>query len=164
MRQRVQTVSRLLLSGTLAAVGLLAAPLCGAEPLPIARLAGVTFRVGDLEKARQFYGGAMGFEEALGDEDAPSQSLPLSFKVNDDQLLVFLRGDGDDGKIHLDRVSLSTPDVQRARKMLLERNVAAGEIRTDADGNQHFSFVDPDETAFEFVQITPNSLDSKSRG
>lgn len=48
--------------------------------------------------------------------------------------------------------------------MLVERGVAAGEIHTEAAGNRHFAFSDPDGTAFAFTQYQPGSLQSELRG
>ncbi len=41
-----------------------------AEEFPVTRLAGVSFKVADLEKTRQFYTGILGLEEAFDLKDA----------------------------------------------------------------------------------------------
>jgi catechol 2,3-dioxygenase-like lactoylglutathione lyase family enzyme len=132
--------------------------------LPIARLAQVTWRVGDLQKARQFYGGVMGFEEAFQEKDAQGQGRGLWFKVNDDQFVAFLPGAGGEGECRLDRVSLLTPDIRRAHQMLRARGLACGDVQAEADGNPHFWFADPDGTRLDLVQYMPGSRQSEARG
>jgi len=164
MRRRTTFLSWLVFSAALGAAGLCSAALWAAEPLPIARLAQVSFRVGDLEKARQFYGTIMGFAEAFPIKDAQGQPGGRSFQVNDDQFLAFLPGAEKEGEFRLERVSLLTPDIQQARQMLQQRKVPCGEIHKEADGNPHFSFADPDGTRFEFVQYMPGSPQLAARG
>ena len=56
-----------------------------AEGLPITRLAGASFKVADIEKARQFYNGILGLEEApravlnTGSKEISSSTQPDSF-------------------------------------------------------------------------------------
>src|SRR5512137_881753 len=55
--------------------------------LPILGLAGVTVRASDLEKARGYYKGVLGFPEAFDIKDSSGKVLSAYFKVNDDQYI-----------------------------------------------------------------------------
>ena len=63
-----------------------------AEDHLVTRLAGVSFKVADLEKARQFYTGILGLEEAFDLKDSNGVVQSIFFKVNDDQYLEFSSG------------------------------------------------------------------------
>ena len=58
----------------------------------VTRLAGESFKVADLEKARQFYAGILGLEEAFDLKDSNGVVQSIFFKVNDDQYLEFSSG------------------------------------------------------------------------
>ena len=133
-------------------------------PLPVSRLAQVTFRVGDLQKASRFFGDVLGFEEAFRVKDTRGRLLGLNLKVNDDQFLELSPNDGEEVGFHLQRVSLLTPDIQKAHKMLRERQCDPGEIRIGPDGNLRFDFADCDGTTLDFVQYVPGSLQWEARG
>jgi lactoylglutathione lyase len=130
----------------------------------MSRLAEVTFRVSDLQKAREFYTGVMGFEEPFQVKDLPGQPGGVYFKVNDDQFLKFLPTAEGKSESSMERVSLLTPDIHRARQMLQERKLNPGEIHQDADGTARFGFADPDATPLEFVEYSPGSLQAQARG
>lgn len=164
MRQCRYSFMWLLFLATSCTAELLSSAPGAAEQLPIARLAQVSFRVADLQKARQFYGDVMGFEETFQVKDAQDQLLALYFKVNDDQYLAFFPSDAGDENFRLDRFSLLTPDIKRAHDMLRKRNLAPGDIHRGDDGNQRFSLSDPDGTILDFVQYMPDSRQSKARG
>jgi len=78
----MRTIIRLLLSATAAL----------AQDIPITRLAGASFKVADLEKARQFYTGNLGLEEAFDLKDSSGAIQSVFYKVNDDQYLEFSPG------------------------------------------------------------------------
>jgi catechol 2,3-dioxygenase-like lactoylglutathione lyase family enzyme len=132
------------------------ASLSIAQELPITRMASITYQVGGLEKARQFYTGIKGLEEPF---KVPGGA---SFKLNDDQYLEFIEGPSEG--FRLVRLSMLTPDIDRLRSMLLERKVAAGEIETGAGGNRRCTVKDPGRNQIDFVQYTPASNQWKSRG
>jgi catechol 2,3-dioxygenase-like lactoylglutathione lyase family enzyme len=130
--------------------------LLPAEELPIARLAGVTFQVNDLGKARHFYGEIMGFEQAFALKDC------ISFHVAEDQFLEFCPGLAGDG-FQVEHVNLLTPDIEKARHMLIERGLKPAPAARQADRNQHFRIADPDGAAIDFVQYTAGSPQWEAR-
>ena len=54
--------------------------------LPILGLAGITFRSSNLDKARGYYQGVLGFQEAFSLKDASGATASIFFKVNDDRI------------------------------------------------------------------------------
>ena len=92
--------------------------------LPVARLTQLTLRVGDIEKAREFYGKAMGFKEAFPVKDSQGQAQGACFKVADDQFLEFLPAAAGQSEFRLERVSLLTPEIRQAQQVLRERGIA----------------------------------------
>jgi lactoylglutathione lyase len=128
----------------------------------ITRLAGVSFTVADLDKARQFYSDVLGFDDAFNVKDAGGKLQSVFFKVNDDQYLEFSPGDVDG--FRLDRVSLLTDDLKAAAAALIKQGIAAGETTKGADGTESFSIHDPDRMAIRFVSYLPGSKQADSRG
>jgi hypothetical protein len=53
--------------------------------LPVDGIAGITFKVSSLAKARGFYGSVLGLFEAFELKDALGTTTSIYFKVNDDQ-------------------------------------------------------------------------------
>jgi catechol 2,3-dioxygenase-like lactoylglutathione lyase family enzyme len=155
-----------LLAGALTASGPLPRSSIAAEPLPIDRLAMVTFRGADLEKTRKFYGDVMGFEVVRETKDDSGQLRGLTFKVNDDQFLAFFGGGPaeDGGAFRLERIALLTPDIGRAREWVAAHRLAPGAIEKKDDGNPHFSLADPDGTTIDFVEYQADSWQAGLRG
>ena len=96
----------------------------------------MTFRVGDLQKASQFSGNVLGFEEAFRVNDAQGRLLGLNLKVNDDQFLELSPNGGEEGGFLLQRVSLLTSDIQRAHPMLRERQCDSWGANPDGAGRK----------------------------
>ena len=141
---------------------LLFATLTLAQDVPITRLAGVSFKVAELEKARQFYTGILGLEEAFLLKDAGGTIQSVFFKINDDQYLEF--SPGAPQNFQLDHVSLLTADLEKARAWLQERGISPGTVASSPDGNPYFAVKDPDQTEIRFVRYLPGSPQAKHRG
>lgn len=140
---------------------ILAAPAIAQEGT-VTRLAGVSFTVTDLEKARQFYSELFGLEEAFNLKDAGGKVQSVFFKVNDDQYLEFSPGEVDG--FRLDRVTLLARDLNGAAEALKKQGIAASEPSQGADGSAFFSIRDPDRTEFRFVRYEPGSKQAENRG
>jgi lactoylglutathione lyase len=122
----------------LLAVWLLAAP---AERPPIVGIAHIAFQVSDVGRARAFYGGLLGYEEAS----------PLRFEINDRQHVDIVPGlpAGQDDR--LSHVAFETTDLAALRAYLETKGVKAGEPATEA-GDRVVRVTDPDGHAVELVQ------------
>jgi catechol 2,3-dioxygenase-like lactoylglutathione lyase family enzyme len=132
------------------------------EDLPITRLAGASFKVADIEKARQFYTGILGLEEAFDLKDASGAIQSVFFKVNDDQYLEFSPGAAEN--FHLEPVSILTADLKEMGAMLERRGLAPGQAAQSADGNTYLAIKDPDQIEIRFVRYMPGSQQTEHRG
>jgi catechol 2,3-dioxygenase-like lactoylglutathione lyase family enzyme len=126
------------------------------------RLAGVSFKVADLEKARQFYTGILGLEEAFDLKDSNGVVQSIFFKVNDDQYLEFSSGAAE--KFQLEHVSILSPDLKKSAALLSKQGIVAGKIIRSGDGNRFFAIKDPDQVEIDFVEYVPGSQQVKHRG
>jgi catechol 2,3-dioxygenase-like lactoylglutathione lyase family enzyme len=146
-----------------------AAPGAGAgaaEPLPIDRLAMVTFRGADLERTRKFYGEILGLEEVRPSRDVSRQAqAPTAiFQVNDDQFLEFRAGEPGKEPFRLERISLLAPDLERAREWVARQQLRPTAIEDGTDGNPHFTLTDPDGITVDFVAYRAGSWQAGARG
>ena len=126
------------------------------------RLAGVSFKVADLEKARQFYTGILGLEEAFDLKDSNGVVQSIFFKVNDDQYLEFSSGAAE--KFQLEHLSILSADLKKSAAMLSKEGIIAGKITRSGDGNRFFTIKDPDQVEIDFVEYVPGSQQVEHRG
>jgi lactoylglutathione lyase len=154
---------RIGLSVVAAASVLAGAPTSAAERPPIVGVAHIAFHVSDLAKARAFYSGLLGYEEAyhLGDTARPER---VCFKINDRQLVCVLPGLPPGQIDRLSHVAFETTDVAALRAYLEEKGVKAGEVATDAGGDRFLRVLDPDGHAVGFIQYQPGSRMSAAKG
>ena len=154
---------RIGLSVVAAASVLAGAPTSAAERPPIVGVAHIAFHVSDLAKARAFYSGLLGYEEAyhLGDAARPER---VCFKINDRQLVCVLPGLPPGQIDRLSHVAFETTDVAALRAYLEEKGVKAGEVGTDAGGDRFLRVLDPDGHAVGFIQYQPGSRMSAAKG
>jgi catechol 2,3-dioxygenase-like lactoylglutathione lyase family enzyme len=128
----------------------------------VTRLAGESFKVADLEKARQFYNGILGLEEAFDLKDSNGVVQSIFFKVNDEQYLEFSSGAPE--KFELEHLSFLSPDLKKSAAILSKEGITPGKITRSADGNLFFTIKDPDQVELDFVQYMPGSQQIKHRG
>ncbi len=133
-----------------------------AEDHLVTRLAGASFKVADLEKARQFYTGILGLEEAFNLKDSNGVVQSIFFKVNDDQYLEFSSGAPE--KFQLEHISVLSPDLKKSAAILSREGIVAGKITRSGDGNLFFTIKDPDQVEIDFVEYMPGSQQVKHRG
>lgn len=135
-----------------------------AEELPILGLAGITFKVSSLERARGYYAGVLGFAEAFSVSDGSGRIASVFFKVNDDQY-VEVTPDLEPGAIRRqERVVVQSSDLARLRGIYAGRGLNPGPIVTGPDGNPVFRVEGPDEARIDFVEYVPGSLQAMARG
>jgi len=135
-----------------------------AEELPIVGLASVAFRVRDLEEARRFYTGLLGFEQAFVVKAEAGAPERVFLKVNDEQFIELWPGLAPEQQVRLAHVALQTSDVRRLRRWLQAQGLAPSPLEKRADGNLGFRLPDPDGTPLEFLEYSPGSLQEKARG
>jgi lactoylglutathione lyase len=138
-----------------------------AEDLPLLGLAHVGFRVSDLEKARAFYHGVLGYDEAF-DLKAPDGHLALAyFKVNENQYLEIFPGVPEGRTVMMTHIAFYTPDIEKLHEMVEQRGVKPGKINNGKDGNRSFAIRNPPGQSLdflEFVQYMPEGWHRKSEG
>ena len=122
--------------------------LCGtvfAEDLPILGLAHVGFRVSDLEKARAFYHGILGYEEAFDLKESAGNVKTAYFKVNDNQFIEIHPGPAasKENLVMMTNVCMYTKDIEKLHKTIEERGLKPGPIGDSKDGNRSFAIRNP---------------------
>jgi catechol 2,3-dioxygenase-like lactoylglutathione lyase family enzyme len=145
--------------------------LCGgafSEELPLLGLAHAGIRVSDLEKARGFYHGVAGFDEAFDTKDPQGGIVVAYFKVNDRQFIEIFPGLRPDDTIPMTHIAMYTESLDKLHKMMQDLGVSPTDIKTGPrDGNRSFSIrkLPGQNLGFlEFVQYMPDSLHVKSVG
>jgi len=134
------------------------------QELPIAGLAGVGLKVSNLDQAREYYTGWLGFEVAFTEKDAAGHVSELLFKVNDDQFLEVFPGLDPNDDVRRTHVSFLSADVAGLRQTLLTRQVSPGPLLKNRHGNLEFSHMAPEGTLLKFIQYLPNSPQALTRG
>jgi catechol 2,3-dioxygenase-like lactoylglutathione lyase family enzyme len=155
---------RLLLPLVLAAA---AGPAVAAEVARprIVGLSHVALFVKDIEAARAFYKGFLGFDEPYSLCNADG-TLALTFiKINDRQT-VELFPEREAGSDRLNHVSVETDDVEALRAYLAAKGVAGVPVTVPRGRtrNSNFTIKDPDGHGVEFVQYEPDGWTMREKG
>jgi len=140
-----------------------AAPAPRSE-LPILGIAGITFRVSDLDRARRYYQGVLGFPEAFTLKDARGQVSSIFFKVNDDQFVEVIPGLQPGAVNRQVRVMIQSSDLDRLHDIYAAKAVNPTPISTGPDGNPAFRVIGPDNATIDFIQYVPGSPQTLARG
>ncbi len=144
-----------------------APPLTATIPTrpPITRVANFVVKTDNLEEARRFYSGVLGYDEVFRHKRKISGPAELSvFKVNDEQYIEVapaLQNPEDDKLI---QIGFATADARKLRDYLAWKGVAApSDISKDPDGNCSFVVKDPEGHNVEFVQYLEGWLQAQHR-
>ena len=124
-------------------------PATAADRPPLVGVSHIAFQVSDAARARAFYGGLLGYEEAP--RSGPSPSNVLRFRVNARQYIEIVPGLPAGKDERLDHVAFQTTDLTALRAFLEEKGVKTAEPVLEA-GNRAMRVADPDGHAVEFVQ------------
>jgi catechol 2,3-dioxygenase-like lactoylglutathione lyase family enzyme len=134
----------------------------------IVGVAHIALRTDNLEAARKFYNGVLGFQEPFTYTLPPEeggQFLLTYFKVNDHQYVEVFPELTDPKQDRLSHISFETADAQQLRDYLASKGVEVPDkLDPMGDGNRGFDVKDPDGHVVEFVEYRPGSLHSKSFG
>jgi len=134
------------------------------DGLPIAGLAGITFKVSNLDQARGYYAGVLGFAEAVTLTDASGAVASAFFKVNDDQFIEVTPTLGPGELRRLARVVVESTDLRRLHGIYASRGLNPSPIDEGPDGNPVFRVIGPDDAAIDFLEFAPGSRWSATRG
>jgi lactoylglutathione lyase len=134
----------------------------------IVGVAHIALRTDNLEAARKFYNGVLGFQEPFTYSLPPEEGgkfLLTYFKVNDHQYVEVFPELTDPKQDRLSHISFETADAQQLRDYLASKGVEVPDkLDPMGDGNRGFDVKDPDGHVVEFVEYRPGSLHSKSFG
>lgn len=146
---------------------LLTAGLLAAQDLPRPKITGIAhiaLFVKDVEKARNFYSGLLGYDEVFRLNN-PDGSLSMSFiKVNERQYIE-ISPEKQAGSDRLNHISVEVDDAEAMRKYLASRGVKVPEkVGVGRIGNHNFNIKDPAGHTVEIVQYMPNGWSVRDKG
>jgi lactoylglutathione lyase len=127
---------------------------------PIVGVSHIGLNVADLDAARAFYTGMLGFEEAFSMNN-PDGSLELTnFKVNDHQFVQIFPDLKSPTQDRLNHICFETTDAEQLRAYLASKRVSdvPAKLEPGKNGALAFKVHDPDGHLVEFVQYLPGSL------
>ena len=135
---------------------------------PIVGVAHIALRTDNLDAARKFYGGVLGFQEPFTYSNPPEEGgkfLLTYFKVNDHQYIEVFPELKDPKQDRLSHISFETTDAQGLRDYLAVNGVKVPDkAQQMGDGNIGFDVLDPDGHDVEFVEYRSGSLHTKAFG
>ncbi len=132
---------------------------------PILRIAHASYKVSDINKAKEFYGGFLGYEEAFTYYNKDESVSVTFFKVNDNQFIEITPTLKPDMPDRLNHICFETTDIELMRKYLSSKGIKVPEkLLTGRDRNLHFTVKDPDDHLIEFVQIVKGSDHDLAKG
>ncbi len=143
------------------------AMLCAGADLKRPRITGVAhiaLFVADVDKAREYYHGLLGFSEPYSLMN-PDGSLSMTFfKVNERQYIEIFP----ERKAQTDRlnhISVETDDIEGMRLYLASKGVAVPDkVGLGRIKNKNFNVKDPDGHTVEFVQYEPDGWSVREKG
>ncbi len=146
---------------------LLAGSLAFGQDIPRPKITGVAhiaLFVKDIEKARKFYSGLLGYEEPflLKNNDG---SLSLTFvKINERQYIeLFPKREA--GSDRLNHISLEVDDAEAMRRYLATKGVKVPDkLPVGRSGNANFNIKDPAGHTVEIVQYLPTGWSVRDKG
>ena len=110
----------------------------------ITGVAHIAIFTSDIAKARQFYGGLLGYEEPFSLNTAAGKLDLTFFKINDRQYIEIFP-EKEAGTDRLNHISIETDDAEAMRSYLAARGVAVpAKVNKVRIGNLAFNVKDPD--------------------
>jgi lactoylglutathione lyase len=134
------------------------------EELPVLGIANVTFKVTDLDKARSYYKGILGFAEAFDLKDRSGKVASVYFKVNDDQYIEIVPSLKPGELNREERVVFQSTDIEKLHGLYESRGLKPSNIQNGQDGNPVFRVISPEGANLDFLQYAEGSEQSKARG
>src|SRR5216117_1288758 len=132
--------------------------------LPIVGIAGIAFRVSDLDKARRYYSGVLGLAEAFTTTDSAGRVTSVFFNVSDDQFVEVVSGLPPDAINREVRVAFQSSDLNRLHDLYASRGLNPTPITRGLDGNPVFRVMGPDEATLDFIEYVLGSKQTLVRG
>src|SRR6266852_754486 len=117
---------------------------------PITGIARVRVYSTDIYKSREFYTRILGL--APGTAGCTVIAHPC-YTVNERQQIELVQVTSGAPANLLAEVAFATPDVEQMRRYLLSRHIAAGDIKKEPYGVQHFELLDPEGHPIAVMQL-----------
>jgi lactoylglutathione lyase len=135
-----------------------------ADPPRITGVAGIAYDVTDLNKARAWYEGFVGFQEAGAVKNPDGTNHAVFVKINDHQYIELIQEPATNhGFLH--GAIFQTNNAEGMRQLLKSKGITVPDkVTKDAAGNLGFDITDPSGFDLEIVQYLPHSITGKSRG
>ena len=130
----------------------------------IVGMAHMAYYVTDLAKARAYYEGLLGFQEAFALKDASGADHIVFIKINDHQYIELV---AETPKNHgfLYDAGFETNDAKGMRDHLASLGISVPEkVVKDATGNLSFDITEPSGFTIQIVQYLPDSLTGRTKG
>ena len=130
----------------------------------ITGMAHMAYYVSDLKKARDYYEGWLGFQEAFVLRNADGSEHVVFIKINDRQYIeLYNEAPKNHGFIH--DAGFETNDAKGMRDHLAAIGVKVpDQVSRDASGNLSFDILDPSGFTIQIVQYLPDSMTSRAKG
>jgi lactoylglutathione lyase len=124
----------------------------------------MAYYVSDLKKARDYYEGFLGFQEALVLKNQDGSDHVVFIKINDRQFIeLYAEPVKNYGFIH--DAGFETNDAKGMRDHLAAMGVKVPEkVTKDESGNLSFEMIEPSGFTIQIVQYLPDSLIGKTKG
>jgi lactoylglutathione lyase len=163
---RFKSLAGLLAAGTIAvSLSGLSGLSYGQSTQPrITGMAHMAYYTTDLKKARDYYEGWLGFQEAFVLKNPDGSDHVVFIKINDRQYIeLFAETPKNHGFVH--DAGFETNDAKGMRDHLASAGVKVPDsVTKDETGNLVFDITDPSGFTIQIVQYLPNSLTSKTKG
>jgi len=134
------------------------------EELPVIGIANVTFKVTELDKARDYYKGILGFAEAFDLKDRAGKVASAYFKVNDDQYIEVIPTLKPGELNREERVVFQSTDLEKLHALYESSGLNPSKIKKGSDGNRVFRIVSLEGNNLDFLQYAEGSEQAKARG
>lgn len=130
----------------------------------ITGMAHMAYYVSDMKKARDYYEGWLGFQEALVLKNPDGSEHVVFLKINDHQFIeLYAEAPKNHGFMH--DAGFETNDAKGMRDHLEAIGVKVPDVvAKDESGNLSFDILDPSGFTIQIVQYLPNSLTGKTKG
>lgn len=151
----------ILLAATLSSAGWGAGQAKEPRILGVAHIA---YYVSDLDKARAYYEGFLGFQEAFSTKEIDGSTRVVYIKINDRQFIVLFVGSPENhGYLH--DAAFETNDAKGMRTKLANAGYKVSDkVAPDPAGDLSFDVTDPSGFTIEVVQYQPKSLTGSTKG
>jgi len=122
------------------------------DELPVMGIANVAFKVTDLDKARVYYEGILGFAKAFDLRDRSGKVSSAYFKVNDDQYIEVMPTLKPGELNRQERVVFQSTDLEKLHALYTSRGLNPSKLEKGPDGNPVFRVVSPEGNNLDFLQ------------